>query len=169
MAKKKETAPPLSPEEQKKVDLEAAKAEFHKALLYAQKIAQRNISNPASSQQSRGQSYSTYTKENILTWLKNPSTNAKSLRNASMYLYNASPLYRRLINYQANMWLWDYVLYPLGYDESKMKANNLQKQYLAAESEERAFQGCRECGTRGNLLWRIVGVRRFVLHSKNQR
>lgn len=132
MAKKKETAPPLSSEEQKKVDLEAAKAEFHKALLYAQKIAQRNISNPASSQQSRGQSYSTYTKENILTWLKNPSTNAKSLRNASMYLYNASPLYRRLINYQANMWLWDYVLYPLGYDESKMKANNLQKQYLAA-------------------------------------
>ena len=49
MAKKKETAPPLSPEEQKKVDLEAAKVEFHKALLYAQKIAQRNISNPASS------------------------------------------------------------------------------------------------------------------------
>lgn len=37
MAKKKETAPPLSPEEQKKVDLEAAKAEFHKALLYAHK------------------------------------------------------------------------------------------------------------------------------------
>jgi len=67
VAKKKETAPPLSPEEQKKVDLEAAKAEFHKALLYAQKIAQRNISNPASSQQSRGQSYHTYTKENILT------------------------------------------------------------------------------------------------------
>lgn len=132
MAKKKEATTPYNDELQNGVSLDAAKAEFHKALLYAQKIAQRNISDPASSQQRRGSSFSTYTKENILSWLKNPSTNAKNLRNASMYLYNASPLYRRLINYQANMWLWDYVLYPLGYDESKIKTNNLQKQYLAA-------------------------------------
>lgn len=110
-------------------DLVAARTEFQKAL--AQKIAERRISDPASRQNNRS-SFSRYTKENIISWLNNPSTNAKNLRKASMYLYNASSLYRRLINYQAHMWLWDYVLYPMGYDESKVKSNNLQKQYVAA-------------------------------------
>ncbi|MCD8377876.1 MAG: hypothetical protein LUB59_03715 [Candidatus Gastranaerophilales bacterium] len=48
-------------------------------------------------------SYTTYSKENLRTYLKNPSSesNQKSLRKLSNYLYTVSYVYRRYINFKA--------------------------------------------------------------------
>ena len=56
--------------------------------------------------------YTKYTKENIIKYLKNPETNAKQLRNASIYLYEVSSQYRRVVNYFAQM-------YPFKFDATK--------------------------------------------------
>lgn len=43
------------------------------------------------------------TKEELLGWLQNPSSNEKNLRNLSQYLYYRSHLYYKIIKYHANM------------------------------------------------------------------
>lgn len=53
-------------------------------------------------------SFSTFSKENLRTYLENPLSNAKNLRNLSKYLYYRSQVYRRLIQYNANMINLDY-------------------------------------------------------------
>lgn len=118
-----------------KPDIEAAKAEFDKAMLFAKQLARQNMSDLKSNNTRRSKSFTTYTKEQIITWMRNPASNIKNLRDVSIYLYYASPLYQRLVNYQANMWLWYYVLYPAGYDETKVKTANLRKQYINAAKQ----------------------------------
>ena len=58
------------------------------------------IQNPT---KSTTKSFTTYSKENLRTYLENPLSNAKNLRNLSKYLYYRSQVYRRLIQYNANM------------------------------------------------------------------
>lgn len=48
-------------------------------------------------------SVSRVTKEQLLSWLKSPSSNEKNLRNLSQYLYYRSHLYYKIIKYHANM------------------------------------------------------------------
>ena len=48
-------------------------------------------------------SYSTFDKEKLRQYMKNPLTNYKNLRNLSRYLYYRSSVYRRLIWYNATM------------------------------------------------------------------
>ena len=47
---------------------------------------------------------STYSRESLRTYLRNPATDAnnKSLRKLSNYLYTVSHVYRRMINYKAH-------------------------------------------------------------------
>lgn len=47
--------------------------------------------------------FNTFSKETLRTYMKNPLTNYKNLRNLSRFLYYRSQTYRRLINYNANM------------------------------------------------------------------
>ena len=42
-------------------------------------------------------------KDDLLSWLQNPSSNEKNLRNLSQYLYYRSHLYYKIIKYHANM------------------------------------------------------------------
>lgn len=63
--------------------------------------------------------YTKYTKENIIKYLKNPETNAKQLRNASIYLYEVSSQYRRVVNYFAHMCPLNYIMYPFKFDATK--------------------------------------------------
>ena len=51
-------------------------------------------------------------KADIIKYLKNPETNAKQLRNASIYLYEVSAQYRRIVNYFAHMCPLPYIMYP---------------------------------------------------------
>lgn len=46
---------------------------------------------------------STFNKDTLRTYMKNPATQYKNLRNLSKYLYYRSQVYRRIINYNANM------------------------------------------------------------------
>ena len=53
---------------------------------------------------SKTQSYTVYSKDNLRTYLQNPSTeaNQKNLRNLSEFLYTVSHVYRRLVLNKAN-------------------------------------------------------------------
>lgn len=61
-----------------------------------------------------------YRKSDVNTYLENPETNEKNLRDLSRYLYNTSSQYRRLIQYFAQMLLWSYIMYPLDIEEEKI-------------------------------------------------
>lgn len=61
----------------------------------------------------------TYTRDQIATYLANPSRYAKNLQGMSAYLYNFSPHYRRLVNLYARMSKLDHYVEPYGVDFSK--------------------------------------------------
>lgn len=46
---------------------------------------------------------STFSKETLRTYMKNPTTQYKNLRNLSRYLYYRSQVYRKIVHYNANM------------------------------------------------------------------
>lgn len=74
--------------------------------------------------------YNKYTKEEIVTYLGNPANYEKQLRNMSIYLFNTSNYYRRLIEYFANMSTFSYVVVPYSLDHSKkINDNKLRKDY----------------------------------------
>lgn len=70
-----------------------------------------------------------YTKTEIIGWLTSPETNEKNLRNASVYLYNASSHYRRLINYFAKMSLYAYIVIPYKLDTDKVDIKKFKSNY----------------------------------------
>lgn len=76
--------------------------------------------------------FSSYTIDQILTYLRSPESNAANLRKLSRQLYHSSTHYRRLINYYAFMPLWYYTVSPLGYDPAKSDPVVYRKQYLKA-------------------------------------
>ena len=60
-------------------------------------------------------SYTVYSKDNLRTYLQNPSTeaNQKNLRNLSEFLYTVSHVYRRLVLNKANQFdAKSYIVYP---------------------------------------------------------
>lgn len=57
---------------------------------------------------------STYTRDNVANYLRNPEQNSKNLVKMSDQLYRNSPHFRRLVNYYANMPLLDYNIEPIG-------------------------------------------------------
>ncbi len=75
----------------------------------------------------------TYTRDNIATYLSNPVRYAKNLQGMSAYLYNFSPHYRRLINYYARMINLDYYIEPYGIDFSKsVNEKTLKNNFIKA-------------------------------------
>lgn len=97
---------------------------------YARELLRQVTYNPKNSSSKKSYSYSVYTKENILQWLQSPSTtsNEKSLRDASNYMYLSSMHYNRLLNYYAGLYIGAYVISPLGFNSDDVK-ENFVKQY----------------------------------------
>lgn len=65
--------------------------------------------------QNKSLTYTTYSRESLRTYLKNPASenNQKNLRNLSNYLYNVSHVYRRLVNFKAyQIQLKSWTVYP---------------------------------------------------------
>lgn len=60
-----------------------------------------------------------YTKTDVTRFLENPTRYAKELGQMSTALYQASPHYRRLVNYYANLPSLDYIVEPYGLDLTK--------------------------------------------------
>lgn len=61
-----------------------------------------------------------FDKETLANWLIDPESHYKEIRRASLFLYELSPQYRRLINYFARMHLFAYVIAPFQLDQNKI-------------------------------------------------
>jgi len=73
---------------------QAAKLKFDEALSALQMIdPNKNYSK----------TYTTFSKETFRTYMQNPLSNAKNLRALSRFLYYRNQVYKRLVNYYANM------------------------------------------------------------------
>ena len=59
-----------------------------------------------------------YDKETIANWFLCPEDNYKYLRDASLFLYELSPQYKRLINYFGKMHMCNYVVASFGLDQN---------------------------------------------------
>ena len=75
---------------------------------------------------------STYSKDNLRTYLKAPSTetNQKNLRKLSDYLYNISHIYRRMINYKAEqITCKSWTAYPLVNTSEENDVEKIKQDY----------------------------------------
>ncbi len=80
----------------------------------------------------RSPTFYKYTKDQISTYLANPYSYQKNLRNAAVYLYAASSHFRRLIQYFVSLSDLAYVVSPYRIDTGTAKASTLGKQYRRA-------------------------------------
>lgn len=71
-----------------------------------------------------------YTMEQISNFIKDPNVNEKNLRDACIYLYGASPHFRRIIQYFAGLSDLSYVISPYKVDTSTLKKKGFQSQYI---------------------------------------
>lgn len=79
--------------------------------------------------QNRSSSYTVYSKDNLRSYLKNPSTeaNQKNLRNLSEFLYTVSHVYRRLVLNKANQFdAKSYIVYPKINDNGEVEESSYQ-------------------------------------------
>ena len=70
-----------------------------------------------------------YTKDDIATFLQNPYSNKKNLRDAAIYIYNASSHFRRLVQYFVSLTDLSYVVTPYKIDTSKANPKTIGSQY----------------------------------------
>jgi len=106
---------------------EKQKADFTSALQYM-KTAKLILKDLETNKQDTT-FFKKYSKNDILNWLSSPEKNEKNLRNVSIYLYNSSSHYRRLINYFAKMTFFAYVLIPYKLDLSKVDIDKFKIKY----------------------------------------
>ena len=76
-----------------------------------------------------------YTKEDITSYLSSPDRNSKNLVQASVYLYNVSSHYRRLINYFAKMPVYAYSIIPYKYNSQKVSPDKFMTAYQKAADQ----------------------------------
>lgn len=70
-----------------------------------------------------------YSKEQLIGFMQNPDKSEKQLRNLSNYFYNASPNYKRLIQYFAGLPTFDHIVEPYDLDKEKVNLEKFKKQY----------------------------------------
>jgi len=113
-------------------NVEKLKQEYEQVVsdLKFAKLAKASIWNVLDQSTKPNPTYTRYTKEQILKYMQAPSANEKNIRKASVYMYDASSQYRRLITYYANILTWAYILTPLNYSQDKANKDSFKKQYL---------------------------------------
>ena len=70
-----------------------------------------------------------YSKDDIATYLQNPYTYEKQLRDAVVYIYGASSHFRRLIQYFVSLSDLAYVVSPYKVDPSKANVKTINNNY----------------------------------------
>lgn len=88
------------------------------------KLITRDLNNNTTSP-----TFSKYTKDDISSYLSNPYTYEKQLRAAVVYLYGASPHFRRLIQYFSGLTDWSYIVSPYKIDPKTANANTINRNY----------------------------------------
>lgn len=73
--------------------------------------------------------FSLYSKDDIQQYLQNPYTYEKQLRKAVIYLYGASPHFRRLIQYFTGLSDLSYVISPSNIDTKTANAKTISRNY----------------------------------------
>ena len=73
--------------------------------------------------------FSLYTKDNITSYLSNPYRYEKQLRRAVIYIYGASPHFRRLIQYFVGLSDLSYIVSPYRIDPRKANAKTINNNY----------------------------------------
>lgn len=111
--------------------VDASREAFERILQFA-KLAKNPIWNVEDQSTKTTPRYTLYTKEDLLSYMQTPSTNEANIRNASIYMYDCSTQYKRLIQYYAFLLDWCYTIAPLNYDPTKMKAETFRKAYYKA-------------------------------------
>lgn len=123
-----ETTPSVNAENEK------LKAAFEAAIRFAKQV-QTPIWVTTDQSTKQSVTYTRFTKEHILQYMQNPTSNEKNLRNASIYMWDASSQYRRLIQYYAGLMRWDYILTPLDIEKKRTKLATFQKQYMKVQNQ----------------------------------
>lgn len=88
------------------------------------KLITRDLNNNTSTP-----TFSRYSKDEIATYLENPYTYEKQLREAIVYIYGASPHFRRLIQYFVGLSDLSYIISPYKIDPQKQNATTLGRNY----------------------------------------
>lgn len=70
-----------------------------------------------------------YTREDVASYIENPSRNEKQLRDISIALYSKSNQYKRLVQYFAKMATLDYIVEPYNIDPTKVNKKTFLLQY----------------------------------------
>ena len=100
------------------------------AAAFAKAMAQQTIHDPNGKTSRRtSRTFTSYTRENIETYLESPTANEKELRNASIFLYQTHSRYRNLLHYYACVPRWYYTITPLAFNPEKVKKETFKKQY----------------------------------------
>lgn len=113
--------------------LEKERAAFEAALQFA-KMTPTPIWNPADLSTKESTTFTRYKKEDILGYMQSPTSNESNLRKASIYMWDASSHYRRLITYYSMLPRWDYILTPLDFDRQRVKSQIFKKQLMKVQS-----------------------------------
>jgi len=80
-------------------------------------------------QQKRNPTFYKYTRDQIANYIKDPARNEKQLRDAIIYIYNASSNFRRIIQYFVGLTNWQYIIYPDKLDTTTAKPETIKKQF----------------------------------------
>ena len=73
--------------------------------------------------------FSLFSKSDIMRYLSNPYRYEKQLRRAAIYIYGASPHFRRLIQYFVGLTDWAYIVEPYRIDPKKANKRILNNNY----------------------------------------
>ena len=135
------------------------------AALFAKELAKVLIYDPARSSTRTSKTFTgAYTQDQLYTYLRSPTQNAKALRNASEYMYNANTRYYRLIQYYAGLPTYAFVISPLNFDKSKAKPETFRKQYIKVANKLELMNIREETRKQINIAMRrgaFYGVRWF--------
>lgn len=111
--------------------------------------------------------YNKYTKDQLLTYLKNPISYEKQIRDASIYMYTASMQYYNLVNFHALMPKWNIVIAPMKFDKTKVKPDAVYKQYVKINEILQRMNLPHEFQKASKVAWREDVFYGVCLESKD--
>lgn len=133
---------------------------------YTKHLAHLQLDNPNSNGRTLW-SINKYTRRNIIEWLKSPEANAKNLRDASIYLYEVSTQYRRLITHFSTLITLDYVVSPYKLNPSKVDLERFKSLYYRASDYIQTFNLKHEIPRILTVAYREDVYYGYLLHDKD--
>ena len=122
-ARKAEQASPPA-QEKKPLDFNTGAIHMPERFAALNKLITRDLNGRYSTP-----AFSLYSKDDITNYLKNPYQYESQIRDAVVYIYGASPHFRRLIQYFVGLSDLSYVVSPYKIDPHKVNANSINRNY----------------------------------------